>query len=402
MRILVVTKSFPPFFSARAFQTGKVARALANAGTDITVITGHRGASVKKVNFPFPVFSIRYTDPFSSLFPKRAQRADNSLLQLYSNSWVRSAVRLARRLHNEKPFDFILSQSNPFDGHLVAFHLKKQIRLPWCVSFSDPFPPRILPKPYTIKFRNRIPGLYALQMNRLRSTLTACDCVHVSAIKAAELLEKKSNVKIMSKTRSIPHIGGSVPHRLERNGRIAHIGQLSRARWNGNEEMIKAFSTAAQKYHRFKGVDFIGACDQAFAARISQSGHDGLFSILPSVGHEESLAVMQRYSALLVIEAKMEFSPFLPSKFSDYARSGKPIMALTPTDSAISRYLSEYGGGIAVPQETEKIVDAIRRLFESDSPIQASEQLSYVFTPEHVGTSYASWFEEVCKSFKEC
>ena len=51
----------------------------------------------------------------------------------------------------------------------------------------------------------------------------------------------------------------------------------------------------------------------------------------------------EKSACLLVVEAEMDKSYFLPSKFADYCLTGIPILAVTPAASSIRDYLEEFG-----------------------------------------------------------
>ena len=390
MRILNVTKYFPPLNSAQALQTGKIADALAETGAEITVITGQTVS--EETSFAFPVHPIFYREWPAPGLPKKIRRGLKEIFQVCSNSWVRRAVELAVRLHRERPFDLLFTQSTPFDGHIAGLLLKKTLGLPWCASFSDAFPIGIAPQPY--RGGNYIPGLRFLQLRRLAEVLQKADGVQVSSITAARLMEKAVGLAIPDKVRQVPHIGDSAPHVTGGNGRLAHIGHLTRER--SHEALVRGVCAAADRRPEFRGIDAIGPCSPVFKKRAEESGRPELFHFLPGVSFAESLAAMQRYTGLLVIEAEMEYSPFLPSKFSDAAESGKPILALTPAESAMTRYLRDYGGGIAVPFDADRIADAVGEIF-TDGPRFSSEWLAELFTPKRIGSLYRSWFEELCQ-----
>ena len=116
---------------------------------------------------------------------------------------------------------------------------------------------------------------------------------------------------------------------------------------------------------------------------------------------ERAAEIMLAAQALLVVEADMRISPFLPSKFADYAYAKRPILAITPPVSAIRDYLAKYGGGKAVSHNTSEIAAAIRdvfseeRCFGNDSTSLQEEQLSSAFSSDVVGAAYAKMFRSV-------
>jgi hypothetical protein len=98
------------------------------------------------------------------------------------------------------------------------------------------------------------------------------------------------------------------------------------------------------------------------------------------------MAIANRAVALLVLEADMPESPFLPSKFADYARVGRPIIAVTPNRSPIRQYLNQYGGGCAVTHDRQEISRAIGMVLKNEANhIIKNSTLSNQFSSKSVG-----------------
>ena len=96
----------------------------------------------------------------------------------------------------------------------------------------------------------------------------------------------------------------------------------------------------------------------------------------------------------------MPQSPFLPSKFADYARIGRPILTITSPESPIRDYMDRYGGGLAVTHTASEIAEAIRVLFTDQVWIDRQErpltnELASCFTPETVAGEYTKMFHSL-------
>ena len=53
--------------------------------------------------------------------------------------WISSAVRAAKRLHRQTPFDAVISTGPPHCFHRVALRFAQQTRVPWVADLRDPF-----------------------------------------------------------------------------------------------------------------------------------------------------------------------------------------------------------------------------------------------------------------------
>jgi glycosyltransferase involved in cell wall biosynthesis len=118
--------------------------------------------------------------------------------------------------------------------------------------------------------------------------------------------------------------------------------------------------------------------------------------------YQDAQRLAAEADALLLIEANTAEGVFLPSKFVDYCSTGKPILALTPDDSEVSRYLNE-GGGVGVPpNDVGKIADALARLC-GDLRVGrindlSSDRLLERFAPARVVTGFIQAVEELLES----
>jgi hypothetical protein len=138
---------------------------------------------------------------------------------------------------------------------------------------------------------------------------------------------------------------------------------------------------------------------------ISQTNTAHLVKMLPAVSAEDAMVNAASSTAVLVIEADMPESPFLPSKFADYAVTGRPIIAVTPRISPIRDYLDRCGGGCAVVHNRGEIVAAIRDAFvEKDSACSphdpsGNNQLAEFFIPKHIADQYMQMMQDVISGF---
>ena len=66
-------------------------------------------------------------------------RAQLKMSQGDHTGWIPPAVKLAKSLHLEKPFDLIISTCLPFEAHQIASILKFEMQLPWIADYRDPY-----------------------------------------------------------------------------------------------------------------------------------------------------------------------------------------------------------------------------------------------------------------------
>ena len=167
IRVLIVSKLFPPTPSARAYQIGKVVKAIVLNGnikaaifaglentTGTHLLEQHRseyGANVSISYITYPPNYLTYSSQAKGrgLLSRVVRRLVYEWGLISTGSeWVQNAISGARREIHENGVDIILTSSTPFDSHLVGLSLAKEFNIPWVASFSDPWPSSYMPVPY--------------------------------------------------------------------------------------------------------------------------------------------------------------------------------------------------------------------------------------------------------------
>lgn len=397
MRLLIVTMGYPPRNSARSLQVQKVAEAIQSAGVDVRVIAGLE----KKVARNQGVLSdghVVYV-PYRCLrdgvrFIGRALRfLDDEIGSInYRDGWVRrSATEVLKQVETFRP-DCLLTSSMPFQSHLVGLRVKHSTGLPWIASFSDPWPYSLCPRPY---YRQPVLGLGGMRMAALARVIHACDAVHMPSRHGIDWTAAASGLPMERKGFAIPHIGLALQPEVagqQYAGWLAHVGHLSRER--ASAPVLRGVETAYRQFpQRFRGLLCVGQVCPEFKEMVHDMGLDHIVRFTGKLAAAEAAAVLISVTASLVIEADMDISPFLPSKFADYALAGKPIIAVTPPRSGIRDYLTRHGGGWAVRHDAEEIAGAITSILvrgDADGLAHAgvNGQLAEVFSPTTVGNQY--------------
>ncbi|HAM50144.1 MAG TPA: hypothetical protein DCP92_05425 [Nitrospiraceae bacterium] len=94
-------------------------------------------------------------------------------------------------------------------------------------------------------------------------------------------------------------------------------------------------------------------------------GVEDVVRIERSRPYTEMPALFATADVLVIVEAMSDEGIFLPSKFVDYVRTGRPILAISPSVGTLADILKEYGGGIAADgHRAESIADALQRMYE--------------------------------------
>lgn len=399
-KVLVLAKFFPPATPsrcARALQMAKVTDALCRAGCQLEVIAGLERHDAEPEGRAYPVHYIPESQDGERWgSPHRWIRAGVHMAERWIGSdWLGEARKVCLERCGAFCPDVLLTASLPCDSHLVGADVHAATAIPWVAFFSDPWPAHISPIPY-----HRPTPLYRrlTAMHTVRRILMQCDAVAMTSSYGLQLMSRETGLNLLDKGHVIPHIGVSASCSGKLMPRLVHMGDLTR---RGSPALVEAVKAVAGELpDRFRGLLCIGNAHDEYKSLTVQMGAENHVQFIDHLPNSEAESLAAQSQVLLVIEADMRESPFLPSKFADYARIGRPILAITPPRSAIRDYLNERGGGLAVTHNAADIADGIRTLFTDPSWIVekgqvCSEGLASSFAPERVATAYLEVFRSV-------
>ena len=407
MKVLIISKLFPPEKGARALQISKVVEAIKDKGCEPFVLAGYAKDKRKNVTIDksislFPIHYISYTaSNTGKAFLNRAfNRLKSEIISVNIKSkWIKNTYFEALEVINFFKPEILFTSSYPFDSHLVGLLIKRKTQIPWISSFSDPWPSYIQPCPYNVY---DLPILRIFQMAYLKEILKNSDAIHMTNNIVSELVQNKCQLFVPEKFFIIPHIRSEIVIKEKRikKGTIAYVGNLTRERLSA--PVFNALKYLALKYKdRMECLLIVGYVCKEFE-KFKKKLKIGFF--IEETGYkpnEEAMRIAASSEILLLIEANMDYSPFLPSKFADYVSTGRPIIAVTPKISTVREYIEQYGGGYAVSHNEREIIGAIIKIFnrKSNDDLKKKEgqleSIAKIFKAEAVARLYVQMFKQV-------
>jgi hypothetical protein len=145
----------------------------------------------------------------------------------------------------------------------------------------------------------------------------------------------------------------------------------------------------------FKGLMLIGNVCNKVKLLIEEYDLSNHVILIGHKNQSDAMKVAFECSALLVIEAKMLFSPFLPSKFVDYISTNTPIIAITPPISPIRDYSKNMNNCYVVNHDKYEIYSAISRIFNNEKYVHLEN--NQIFSDYIIGNKYKTLFDKVIK-----
>ena len=281
----------------------------------------------------------------------------------------------AKQMINENNYEVMVTWSQPHSSHLIGLKLNSSLEESpkWIAHFSDPW----ISNPY-FEVKNWVKKFNETLFDRVVSQADAISVTNEYVIKSEKGFSRAESQK---KIHVIPHsyFSSMYPekdlHITSESIIVRYIGSFyGLRRPDPILSLLALLESKEPDVTKKLHVEFIGSKLDETAQREIEKLQLVSIDVLPPVTFRESLKLMQNSNLLLIIDAPMEKSPFLPSKLIDYIGSNVPILALTPPGPSAD-VVRELGGWVASPTDIELgyhvLKDAIKAI--------ASE--NYVYKP---------------------
>ncbi|MDA1323545.1 MAG: glycosyltransferase [Proteobacteria bacterium] len=371
MKILIVTHSYAPDPSPRAYRWTAIAETWAGQGFRVDVVTtGRRGGEPRDQQSGVHVHRVgerqigRFTKQSSK--EKTAGALDNSsaaslrrALRLlaktlhdytwkkiywpdYACLWYRPALKEAQRLCRSREYDSVITVSHPFAGHLVGLSLKKVFPdIRWVADIGDPFSAES-----TVPSNNR--SFYRRLNRRAEAAVLArCDAISVTVEGCKKLFVDEFSIS-PEKIVVIPPLlslatetaMGSAPFEKKGFVDLVYIGVLY-AKIRRPDAVLALFAALRKRLKNIR-LHFVGdiqGCDLVFARYPDLMGK---FVIRHGpVVRSHVGAILSASDALINIGN--DTSHQLPSKLVEYVAAGRPILNVVAQETDTSaKFLKNY------------------------------------------------------------
>jgi|WetSurMetagenome_2_1015567.scaffolds.fasta_scaffold00478_9 hypothetical protein len=260
--------------------------------------------------------------------------------------------------------------------------------------FHDPYPITCYPPPYAINS-----SLYFFQKRELQKSLKNLDYIIFPSQKLNEWYQN-DYVFDTKKVRIIPHAvkfdykltNDIIENNKDSEVLITHAGTLL-----GPRDPYTILKVASDINERRIKFEFYGDVNKGLKPKLKEFANSkNIYFENARIPYSDALDKLLKSDFQLIIEAHSDFSPFLPTKFVDYVNIGKPIIALTPYNSEISRLLGD-DYVLKCEINDEKIIREIlsERIFNEEivkNSIRRIEALKKYFSSENIISSYLNLF----------
>ena len=277
--------------------------------------------------------------------------------------WYFDAVKQASKVIERENPDVIWSTYPVLTAHWIARKLQKKYDIPWVADFRDPLQCRY----------DQSAQRYAwLKKLMEKSVIKHADKIAFTSNRAVNLYRKLYPDEDPAKFITIEN-------GYYLSGDLARITPVTRQRFqllysgslyvNGRDPMQLFIALSQLKKQNFISQDnfiltFRPGKISTFQALLSELNISELVEFLPSTSFDGAVAEMKQASATVLIQDEI-FHRQIPGKIYDYISVKRPILAITPKDSATADLIAGLTFGVSA-WGIDEIATSLKSMLDND------------------------------------
>lgn len=365
MKLLIISKNFLDQKDAQSQQSLAFIEALQEVFERIDVVTAETTENdlnslkyLEEKNVKLYPLPAQWVNSGAGFIEKIKRKFHRNLMATFITKWAKDAGLIANKLNQKNNYSILISIGLPIESHMVGLQLAEKTK--WIAHFSDPWPESIMPKPYS---DYSIPVMNRLQKNIVQKTISQARLISFTCTQSRDLFSAHYKMDF-ERTFITPHVAPPPINLVKREDEgfiITHAGSLSR------ERFFPEFFYAIKELPKDSKVivQFVGNVHPSAQQLVETLGIQHRFVFKGQLSKTDTLLCLRESDALLLIEAKMEIYPFLPSKLADYSALGLPIYAITGKESASARILNSYYGNYTSTYSVASIAKVLQEMSTS-------------------------------------
>ena len=253
--------------------------------------------------------------------------------------WIKKSADFLKNYLKKNKIETIITTGPPHSTHLIGLDLKNTLNINWIADFRDPW--------VNLNYLNRFHLLSSTKKRHkeLRDkVLNNADTIIVTSERLRKLY-KKFSTNVFNITNGYNHNKYKIE--LDEKFSISHIGSLYDERnpsflWDVIEEMYEDIDNFKNDFQ----INLIGNTSKKIKNNLNTKKFHSCINYYDYVNHNHSIQLMGSSQALLMIEANdFESSYAIPGKLFEYLNSRRPIIAVGPSKSDVSKILSKTKSG---------------------------------------------------------
>jgi Glycosyl transferase 4-like domain len=311
--------------------------------------------------------------PVSKLLNRIAHLTDFIWVPDRSREWMAGAIRKARALHQERPFDLVVSSGIPVSAHVAARDAARALGVPWVSDWGDPWGLN----PVLDALRSKLVRPYDRWLER--SLVRDADGVSVTTDALAQTyreLRGQANPALVMTLRmgydsgefsqAQASLGNAVQELGDPNGRIrlVHTGLYYPGRRDPSG-LIEALSTRPDLAARLEVVSVGPGDNEEFKRLAQEKGVSESFRWLDSRPRIEAIAMQCAADVLLSFGFDSPYQ--IPGKLSEYAACDRPVLHIRGSQHDPSLEVMKYlRRSVISNHEPGNIATALEHIVKSE------------------------------------
>jgi hypothetical protein len=232
----------------------------------------------------------------------------------------------------------------------------------WGLNIHDPFPTVNYPHPYNYKWDSE--QLYQRKM--FFEAYTKAKFITYPSQLLMEYMEHLYG-KPNGHSYVLPHFSYAQFNNTPSLNKLIllHSGSINKIRTP--QATINAFLQLIQEKPELKNQVELHFSGGKFGSEAENNywAQNNIFISSKRVSYTESLAEINKATILIILEADIEKSPFLPGKTADYIQANKPVLLLTNAGSELTRIFTENYAYKAAPGNEPEIKNTLQTIINN-------------------------------------
>lgn len=286
--------------------------------------------------------------------------ADPKPISVYRPAWVLAARSTARHIVERRDVDAVLSWHVPIASHVLAALTTRGRSVPWVAHFGDPW----LGNPYATGLLRSI--IYSKSLERY--VVTAADRVTMPTDRMRTMYEDRydlaeDRIRVVPNNIDPAEVRRVDPHEFDDDRlRFVHTGSFYGPRTP--EPLFAALDRLNPAVREDTAITLVGSLNK-YEDSIAAHGVGDVVEAVGRVPKDDALAYAKGSDVLVLVDAPVENSPFLPTKLAEYVFMDRPILGVTPDPGTSADVIQATETGVVTPpSDPAAIADGIATFHE--------------------------------------
>lgn len=278
--------------------------------------------------------------------------------------WLFTAKKKALEIVDRYKVDAVYSSSPPYTCSLIARYVRRKRQIPWIAGFRDPWTGFIsAPKRWWLPARIDRHLEYSV-FKEASIVEVAWEGIQKDALSKYPTLDKGKFIHIPNGFDSDDF--PAIPYTKNEKFTLTYTGSMYGRRnpqslFDALELLIAKRQISREDFN----IRLIGRFGSEIYEMINRASFKESIEVIGYLPHSESLArLIQSDALLLIVDESKESPEIVPGKVFEYLGTGRPILAICPTNGAVANIIKETNSGLVAHQdEVTQIAENFLSLF---------------------------------------